>query len=170
MVTRVPFLWMPHLAQMIWIHFNGVDDHRTWIPLAWVITSRQTVEDLIKWLKPLTDKMLSHMPHWKPSCFFIDDASQELKALQLILYLIPILYLFPYMFFSIFHKNFDYFKCILCYTNPIHSWWIYCICVPIRIVWGMDKVPIFFCWHVLKTLHLRGIEKIKDVEVRGGIL
>ncbi len=25
--------------------------------------------------------MLSHMPHWKPSCFFIDDAPQELKAL-----------------------------------------------------------------------------------------
>jgi hypothetical protein len=50
---------------------------------------------MIKWLKPLRDKMLSHMPHWKPSCFFVDDAPQELKALHLILYLIPTLYLFP---------------------------------------------------------------------------
>jgi hypothetical protein len=35
----------------------------------------------------------------------------------------------------------------------------------------MDKVPIYLCcWHVLKAWHLHGIEKIKDVEVRGGIL
>jgi hypothetical protein len=35
----------------------------------------------------------------------------------------------------------------------------------------MDKVPIYLCcWHVLKAWHLRGIEKIKDVEMRGGIL
>jgi hypothetical protein len=35
----------------------------------------------------------------------------------------------------------------------------------------MDKVPVYLCyWHVLKAWHLRGIEKIKDVEVRGGIL
>jgi hypothetical protein len=26
------------------------------------------------------------------------------------------------MFFYIFHKIIDYFKCILCCTNPIHSW------------------------------------------------
>jgi len=35
----------------------------------------------------------------------------------------------------------------------------------------MDKVPIYFCcWHVLKAWCLRGIEKIKDVELWGGIL
>jgi hypothetical protein len=73
----------------------GFDGHRTGVPLTWIITSRQTVQDLIKWLKPLKDKMLSHMPHWKPSCFLVDDAPQELKALRLILYLLPILYLFP---------------------------------------------------------------------------
>jgi hypothetical protein len=34
----------------------------------------------------------------------------------------------------------------------------------------MDKVPIYLCyWHVLKAWCLRGIEKIKDVEVWGGI-
>jgi len=44
-------------------------------------------------------------------------------------------------------------------------------CVLIRVVWGMDKVSIYlYCWHVLKAWRLCGIEKIKDVEVRGGIL
>jgi len=48
----------------------GFDDHCMSAPLVWIITSRQTIEDLIEWLKPLKDKMLSHMPHWTPSCFF----------------------------------------------------------------------------------------------------
>ncbi len=44
-------------------------------------------------------------------------------------------------------------------------------CVFIRVVWGMGKVPIYLCcWHVLRAWRLRGIEKIKDVRVRGGIL
>ncbi len=44
------------------------------------------------------------------------------------------------------------------------------ICVPLKVVWGMDKVPIYFyCLHVFKAWHLRGTEKIKDVEVGGGI-
>jgi hypothetical protein len=35
----------------------------------------------------------------------------------------------------------------------------------------MDKVPIYLCcWHVLKAWCLRVIEKIKDVEMQGGIL
>jgi hypothetical protein len=75
------------------------------------------------------------------------------------------------MFFDIFHKFLDYFKCILCCINPIHSWRFYYICVPIKVIWGTDKVPIYLCcWQVFKTWRLRGIEKIKDVEVWGGIL
>jgi hypothetical protein len=58
----------------------GFDDHHRGAPFTWIVTSRQTMEDLIKWLKPFKDKMLSHMPHWKPSCFFVDDAPQELKT------------------------------------------------------------------------------------------
>jgi hypothetical protein len=35
----------------------------------------------------------------------------------------------------------------------------------------MDKVPIYLCcWHVLKTWRLPGTEKIKNVEMQGGIL
>ncbi len=72
----------------------GFDDHRIGVPLAWIIISKQTVEDLIEWFEPLKDKM-SHMPHWKPSCFLVDDALQELKTLRSVLYLVPTLCLFP---------------------------------------------------------------------------
>jgi hypothetical protein len=72
----------------------GFDDHHMGVPLTWIIINMQTVEDLIEWLKPLKDKMLSHMPHWKPSCFFVDDAPQELKALWLVPYLVCTLCLF----------------------------------------------------------------------------
>jgi hypothetical protein len=41
----------------------GFDDHRMGVLLASIITSRQTIQDLIEWLKPLKNKMLSHMPH-----------------------------------------------------------------------------------------------------------
>jgi hypothetical protein len=73
----------------------GFDDHCISVPLAWIIISRQTIQDLIEWLKPIKEKMLSHMPHWKPSYFFVDDAPQELKALRLVLYLVLTLCLFP---------------------------------------------------------------------------
>jgi hypothetical protein len=39
------------------------DDYRMCVLLASIIKNKQTIEDLIKWLKPLKDKMLSHMPH-----------------------------------------------------------------------------------------------------------
>jgi hypothetical protein len=40
------------------------------------------MDDLSQWLKPLKAKMLSIMLNWRPSCFIIDDAPQELWALQ----------------------------------------------------------------------------------------
>jgi hypothetical protein len=50
------------------------DFHRTWVPVAWVITSRQTCEDSVRWLNAMWAKLLSHMPHSKPLCFIVDDA------------------------------------------------------------------------------------------------
>ncbi len=41
----------------------------------------------------------------------------------------------------------------------------------VRIVWGDDRVPIYFyAWHILKVWHLRLMEKIKNNEVRCAIL
>jgi hypothetical protein len=55
--------------------------HHIGMPLTWIITSRQIMDDLIEWVQPLKVKMLSIMPNWKPNCFIIDDAPQELRAL-----------------------------------------------------------------------------------------
>jgi hypothetical protein len=54
------------------------DAHHSKIPLTWVITNRQIADDLVEWLKALKAKILAIMPDWKPSCFIIDDALQEL--------------------------------------------------------------------------------------------
>jgi hypothetical protein len=34
------------------------DAHRTGMPVAWIITSRQTCDDLVEWLIPLKTKLL----------------------------------------------------------------------------------------------------------------
>jgi hypothetical protein len=57
------------------------DFHHTKVLVVWVIMNWQTCENLVEWLSALQTKLLSHMPHWKPSCFIVDDASQELQAL-----------------------------------------------------------------------------------------
>jgi hypothetical protein len=58
------------------------DAHRIGVSVAWIITSRQTCHDLVEWQTPLKTKLLRKNPKWKPSCFIVDDAPQELRALQ----------------------------------------------------------------------------------------
>ncbi len=72
----------------------GLDAHHSEIPLAWVITNQQIVDDLVEWLKALKAKILAIMPDRKPSCFIIDDAPQELRALRKIRILHDYLFLF----------------------------------------------------------------------------
>ncbi len=41
----------------------------------------------------------------------------------------------------------------------------------VKIVWGDDQVPIYFCaWHVLKVWHVHSMEKIKNNGVRRAVL
>jgi hypothetical protein len=49
------------------------DAHRTGRPVTWIITSRQTCDDLVEWLTPLKTKLLRKNPKCKPSCFIVDD-------------------------------------------------------------------------------------------------
>ncbi len=56
--------------------------HRIGVPVIWVITSWQTCEDSVGWLSAMWANIFSHMPHWKPLHFIVDDAPQELQALQ----------------------------------------------------------------------------------------
>jgi hypothetical protein len=47
------------------------DAHCTRVLIAWIITSRQTYDDLVEWLTLLKTKLLRKNPKWKPSCFII---------------------------------------------------------------------------------------------------
>ncbi len=58
------------------------DVHYIRVPLTWIITSQQIVNDLIEWFKALKARMLSIMFNWRPYCFIIDDTLQELQALS----------------------------------------------------------------------------------------
>jgi hypothetical protein len=54
------------------------DAHRIEVLVAWIITNRQTCNDLVEWFIFLKKKILKKNLKWKPSCFIIDDAPQEL--------------------------------------------------------------------------------------------
>jgi hypothetical protein len=43
-----------------------------------IITNHETCNDLVEWLCPLKAKLQRKMPGWKPSCFIINNAPQEL--------------------------------------------------------------------------------------------
>ncbi len=58
------------------------DAHCTGVLVAWIIINRQTFDDLVDWLTPLKTMFLRTNPKWKPSCFIVDDAPQELRILQ----------------------------------------------------------------------------------------
>jgi hypothetical protein len=76
--------WMPPSAPMMGKFLFTLivfDAHRTRVPVAWIITSRQTCDDLVEWLTPLKTKLLRKNPKWKPSRFIVDDAPQELRTL-----------------------------------------------------------------------------------------
>ncbi len=47
--------------------------HRTKMRIAWIITSYQTCNDLVEWLRPLKTKLIKKNPKWKPSCFIVND-------------------------------------------------------------------------------------------------
>jgi hypothetical protein len=57
------------------------DSHWIGIPVAWIVISWQTWNDLIEWLAPLGIKLFSRMHGWKLVCFIVDDAPHELAAL-----------------------------------------------------------------------------------------
>ncbi len=47
------------------------DSHWTKIPIAWIVISQQTQNDLIEWLAPLKGKLCSRMLGWKLACFLL---------------------------------------------------------------------------------------------------
>ena len=58
------------------------DDWRNDIPVAWVLTSRMTEEDVVMWLEPLRRHLQQHRENFLPSCFIVDDADYQRNAIK----------------------------------------------------------------------------------------
>ena len=58
------------------------DKHRNGVPIAWVISSRNTTGDLSNWLSSLFIARLKERSDWIVRAFITDDAVAEIEALR----------------------------------------------------------------------------------------
>ena len=58
------------------------DEHRNGIPIAWVISSRNTTNDICKWMLSLFSIGIKERPNWHVQDFITDDVAAEIEALR----------------------------------------------------------------------------------------
>jgi len=58
------------------------DEHRNGVPVAWVISSRNTIAELSKWMSTLFSIGKKERPDWQVQAFITDDATAEIEALR----------------------------------------------------------------------------------------
>jgi hypothetical protein len=58
------------------------DDWRNGIPVAWVLTSRMTEEDLVMWLEPLRRHLQQYREDFLSLCFIVDDAYYQRNTIK----------------------------------------------------------------------------------------
>jgi hypothetical protein len=58
------------------------DQHQMGLPVAWSIQQKETTEMIVDFLEAVKAAALELQPDWKPSCFIIDCAPQEVAALK----------------------------------------------------------------------------------------
>ena len=51
------------------------DKHRNGVPIAWIISSLNTTEDIKKWLSKLFEIRMKERPDWQVHAFITDDAA-----------------------------------------------------------------------------------------------
>ena len=59
-----------------------IDDHLEAVPAAFFITSSLKADDYAACLKELQQKLREQRSDWRPSCFILDDADAESKAVR----------------------------------------------------------------------------------------
>ncbi|GLJ13921.1 hypothetical protein SUGI_0222420 [Cryptomeria japonica] len=52
------------------------------VPVAWVVTSRNKIEDIQVWLMELQRRGKEKRPDWRINAFITDDASAEIQAIE----------------------------------------------------------------------------------------
>ena len=58
------------------------DEQQSGVPIAWVVASRNTSEDISLWLQQLMDMCHQIRIDWKVNSFMVDDALAEISALR----------------------------------------------------------------------------------------
>jgi len=58
------------------------DEQQSGVPVAWVVASRNTSDDIAIWLEQLMHKRFQAHPDWKVNAFMVDDALAEISALR----------------------------------------------------------------------------------------
>ena len=58
------------------------DKHRNGVSVALVISSRNTIAELSKWMSILFSIGKKEQPDWHVQAFIIDDATTEIEALR----------------------------------------------------------------------------------------
>ena len=58
------------------------DEQQRGVPVAWVVASRNTSQDIALWLEHLMDRCYQLNPDWKVNAFMVDDALAEIAALR----------------------------------------------------------------------------------------
>ena len=58
------------------------EKHHNGVRVAWVISSRNTIAELSKWMSTLFSIGKKERPDWQVQAFITDDATAEIEALR----------------------------------------------------------------------------------------
>ena len=58
------------------------DKNQNGVPIAWVISSCNTTEDIKKCLSTLIEIRMKERPYWQVHAFITDDVAAEIEALR----------------------------------------------------------------------------------------
>ncbi|GLJ51355.1 hypothetical protein SUGI_1091990 [Cryptomeria japonica] len=61
------------------------EEQQSGVPIAWVVTSRNKIEDIQVWLMELQRREKEKRPGWRINAFITDDASAEIQAIETVL-------------------------------------------------------------------------------------
>jgi len=70
-------LWQYQLYTLV-----AFDAQQSGVPVAWVVASRNTTQDIALWLDRLMQRCYQARPDWKVNVFMVDDALAEIAALR----------------------------------------------------------------------------------------
>ena len=59
-----------------------LDEKQIGVPVAWVVASCNTSQDIVVWMESLMLRCFQVCPDWRVNAFMVDDAMAEIIALR----------------------------------------------------------------------------------------